>query len=177
MLVYWFSNASVHAMQVLNPKQTDFVTMEDPDRSIFKREGSFHALETDQDAINIRVSGERRKDFAILQTEWKIPIALSSCSDMCYSVNSLFTRMAWTLHWHGMYEITPAHQPLSSSLFQPYSSTSRSPSLRCLYPPVLASSQHSNDCPLYFRKLFCFSIFFCVDPWLTSPVSSIPDTM
>jgi hypothetical protein len=30
---------------------------------------------------------------------------------------------------HGMYEITPAHQPLSSSLFQPYSSTSLSPSL------------------------------------------------
>ncbi len=36
----------------------------------------------------------------------------------------LFTKMTWYIASYGMYEITPAHQPLSSSLFQPHSSTS-----------------------------------------------------
>ncbi len=44
--------------------------------------------------------------------------------------------------------ITPVHYPLSASSFQPYSSTSWSPSLRCLYgPPVLTSSVSTDYYP------------------------------
>jgi hypothetical protein len=34
--------------------------------------------------------------------------------------------------------------------------------------PVVSFSPHLKDCPLYSRKLFCFSIFFCISVTLTT---------
>ena len=62
---------------------------------------------------------------------------LPSCMGYC------FTRETW---------ITPVHYPLSSSLFQPYSSTSRTPSLHGLWPPVRSLYTILPDCPLFY---FC----------------------
>ena len=101
---------------------------------------------------------------------WKIGSSISLLGYMTLH-KPLFTRMTWYITSHGMYEITPDHQPLSSSLFQPYSSTSRAPSLHEPYGPFAVSYPILEDCPIYSWKLFCFSIFL-VDPWLTSLVSS-----
>ena len=57
--------------------------------------------------------------------------------------------------------IHTVHCPLSSSFFQPYSSTSRPPNLHGTYCPWRSPYCILEDCPIYSRKLFCFSIFFC----------------
>jgi hypothetical protein len=48
---------------------------------------------------------------------WSGRIFCFDCLDVYYSVNPLFTRIAWDIASHGMYEITTAHQPSSHLLF------------------------------------------------------------
>jgi hypothetical protein len=57
----------------------------------------------------------------------------------------LFTRMVWCIVSHGMYETTPVHQTLSSSLFQPHSSTTRVPNLHEIYGPFATSYPISSN--------------------------------
>ena len=67
------------------------------------------------------------------ESNWKILHCLwipdIDSLDGYYSINPSFTRITWNVASHGIYEITLDHYPLSSSLFQPCSSTSRTPSL------------------------------------------------
>jgi hypothetical protein len=76
----------------------------------------------------------------------------------------LFTRMAWYIASQGMYEITPTHQPLSSSLFQPYSSTSRVPTRLVSTSPAARLRSHipfSKTVPSILGDSFVFLSFFC----------------
>ena len=75
---------------------------------------------------------------------------LSNCLDICYSVNSLFTRMTGYIASHGMYEITPAHQPLSPLLFNNE------------LVPLASSRHHSHSLrpPELFEEVFLTKMGF-----------------
>ena len=81
---------------------------------------------------------------------------LRSCTPLVYENRKVLAS-------HAMYEITPAHYPLASYSFQPYSSTSRTPSLHGL-SPAWPSYHILEDCPLFSETLFFFISFFYVDP-------------
>ncbi len=77
-------------------------------------------------------------------------------------------------------QFTSRHLLLYSNLIpqHPVPLTSMSPNRSYQYPqhprasPVTPFSPHLKDCPLYFRKLFCFSIFFCRSVTQTSGSST-----